>query len=474
MRRNNFIAYFFIPVILSFVSSTGIFAQNILEIKVDTLENHGEIIYYCPAYDSIHLIGAEGSIEPYWSFSLDDFPFRDTAYSNEIYLPNGYKDDIFYGDVPDAPENYKNFRLIPVNMDSTEKNLSVACNSDINLSAESSFLTSGNISYTWSPETGLSSTNTKNTLAHIENDIKYTAILTSDNGCSEKRVFNIKLDSVPKPEICLVGLNDDNKNVIYFDPTPAPSIDSVYLLKETVVSGVYEKIASLKAGSSGEFVDEESFPDIQSNKYKMQVLDGCDRLSEMSEVHKTIHLAINQGQGNTWNLIWQPYEGIEVSTYYIYRGTDPDSMELIGSSSSSNTQYSDFSAPDEYVYYQIAIFGPADCGTGKKSLHSDEFLVSKSNLATNNPHPISVKESDESSIKVFPNPAGDFIQLEMLSSSSNVQEVQIYDISGKKVLSEICNSATSSLDVSQLDTGMYILHLRTSDGGIYFRRFSKR
>lgn len=128
----------------------------------------------------------------------------------------------------------------------------------------------------------------------------------------------------------------------------------------------------------------------------------------------------------------------------------------------------------QYVYYQIAIFGPADCGTGKKSLHSDEFLVSKSNLATNNPHPFSVNESDERSIKVFPNPAGDFIRFEVLNPSANLQEVQIYDISGKKVLSGICNSATSSLDVSQLDTGMYILHLRTSDGGIYFRRFSKR
>ena len=229
MKKNSFTSSIIFSIILGFSFSPGLIGQNILEIKVDTLEDHGEIIYYCPAYDSIHLIASEGSIDPSWSYSLDDFPFQDTVYMNEIYLPNGYEDDIFYLDVPSAPEYYKYFRLKPVSMDSTEKNLSVACDSDINLSAESNFLSSGSISYTWSPETGLSNTDTKNTLAHIDDDVTYTVFLTSDNGCSEKQVFNIKLDSIPKPEICLVGLNDDNKNIIYFDPSPAPSIDSVYL-----------------------------------------------------------------------------------------------------------------------------------------------------------------------------------------------------------------------------------------------------
>lgn len=37
-----------------------------------------------------------------------------------------------------------------------------------------------------------------------------------------------------------------------------------------------------------------------------------------------MHLTINQGMGNTWNLIWQPYQGFVVSSYNIYRGTTPN------------------------------------------------------------------------------------------------------------------------------------------------------
>ncbi|MFW5820277.1 MAG: T9SS type A sorting domain-containing protein [Bacteroidota bacterium] len=473
MKKGNIFFYFLLFLSFFFFCPFNLSAQNIFEIKVDTLENFGQKIYYCPSYDSLHLIAPDGSIKPTWAFH--SVQYIDTSYQKDFYLPNGFEGQVAYTDTFTAQHNFKDFEIIPVTTDSITKNLSVACYSDINLSAESDFLASGNFTYSWSPETGLSSTNTMNTVAHIENDIQYTVFVTSDNGCTEKQIFNISLDTVPKPEICLVGLNDANKNVIYFDPSPPSSIDSIYVFKETMVTDVYEKIASLKAGSTGQFIDEKSFPDIQSNKYKMQVLDKCDRLSEMGEVHKTIHLAINQGQGNTWNLIWQPYEGTEVSTYYIYRGMDPDSMELIGSSSSSNTQYSDFSAPEGYVYYQIVIYGPANCGDGKKSMNEDQILISKSNMVTNNPHPYSVKDNfTQSHVNIYPNPAEDLVQIELSNASLKLNEIKVYDIRGKIVLNEPLGSDSRSFDISELEQGIYILKLKTNSGNSYYTKLLKK
>ena len=93
-----------------------------------------------------------------------------------------------------------------------------------------------------------------------------------------------------------------------------------------------------------------------------------------------MHLSINQGLGGRWNLQWTPYEGAEYTTYIIYRGTMADSLEQIDiMPADGNTSYTDETATDGDVFYQVGIVMVNGCA----SMESKSASVSRSNIATN-------------------------------------------------------------------------------------------
>lgn len=74
--------------------------------------------------------------------------------------------------------------------------------------------------------------------------------------------------------------------------------------------------------------------------------------------------------------------------------------------------------------------------------------VTDLNLST--PH----NENVDEFVRIFPNPASDFIQLS--AGAAPINSVSIYDISGKQVLSERVNSK-NMIDISGIENGMYIV-----------------
>lgn len=69
----------------------------------------------------------------------------------------------------------------------------------------------------------------------------------------------------------------------------------------------------------------------------------------------------------------------------------------------------------------------------------------------------SVADRDELEINVYPNPAQDFITI---SSSQKVDRIRIFDITGKVVSDKKNPQSTSTLDVSMLSKGIYIIELK--------------
>lgn len=77
----------------------------------------------------------------------------------------------------------------------------------------------------------------------------------------------------------------------------------------------------------------------------------------------------------------------------------------------------------------------------------------------------SVKESDDNSIRfsMNPNPAFDQLRIEIASKEWMKGTVDILDLNGKKLLTEDLNQEALLLDVSSLDSGLYLVHLRDQD-----------
>lgn len=72
---------------------------------------------------------------------------------------------------------------------------------------------------------------------------------------------------------------------------------------------------------------------------------------------------------------------------------------------------------------------------------------------------VSLSELDRKSIKIFPNPTADYVQI---SSKNIIGEIEILDLFGNRVKSYNCETTTIILDLNDLASGSYLL--RFSDG----------
>ena len=330
------------------------------------------------------------------------------------------------------------------------------CGTGIQLdSVVTNYIGGGELTYDWYPQEGLNDPSIPNPIAILEDSIYYRITVNAPGGCVGEAGVNVKLEVMDSPQICMVGVNEENKNIVIWEKPISTVVESFYIYRETNRTDEYDKIGTVSYNDESIFVDTLSNPDIQSNKYKITLIDTCGRETEYSAIHKTIHLLINQGQNNTWNLIWEPYEGFPVSTYYIYRGSNRDSMELIGSSSASNIQYSDFSAPEGYVYYQIEVISPQNCNTSKKA---GSFSSSRSNFATNSPTEIS--NDDREMVLVYPNPASEVLNIELRAEAAG--KAELFGMNGQLMKSLDLMGKHLKMGISEFDPGIYILRIITN------------
>ena len=365
MKTNKYKALFvviFTTIILTLITKQ-VSAININTVYMDSVILWDSVII-CNIYDSIKVVPPSdcGNIK-FWRieyFDYNPYTLYDsvTIYSDTLYIPadfNVYADI----DVYDEIDYCGKCTLKPLLLEAEDK--SGVCGSLVQLNAYSNYYGSGNATFSWSPFIGLSDTTIPNPTTRATGDMVYTVTVKEPKGCSVSKNVNVTLQTGSSPSICLVSVDSTNKNTIYWEKPVSVAIDSFFIYKETKVTNVYKRIGATGYDDNSFYIDAASSPLIQSNKYKISLKDSCDFESDKSPPHKTIHLTINQGQSDSWNLIWEHYEGFEVPTYYIYRGTNSKNLQIIGSTSGSSSQYTDFTAPVGFVFYQIEVVCPTVC-----------------------------------------------------------------------------------------------------------------
>lgn len=79
-------------------------------------------------------------------------------------------------------------------------------------------------------------------------------------------------------------------------------------------------------------------------------------------------------------------------------------------------------------------------------------------------------EQTNKMIKIFPNPAKDFIVI-LLNENSKIEEVSIFDITGKIISKD--NLVDAQINIEQLEQGIYFLRVIEKDGHILIGKFVK-
>jgi hypothetical protein len=392
-------------------------------------------------------------------------PLTTTTYNVKYTTPEGFTSN-------DSVTVTINSEAINAGADQT-----VNCGETVQLIVTTKYTGSGKLKYKWTPSIGLSNDTIANPVATIKDNTTYTVVVTTPNGCTSSDDVKVSLAAVNKPALGIVMVNSSNNNIIAWTRPTSTIIDSIYIYKETNITDVYKKIGTVAYAAPNQFVDTLSDSKVQSNKYCISLKDHCGFESALSTPHKTMHLSINQGMNNSSNLIWESYSGINVSTYNIYRGTNPSDLSLVNSTSGSNTQFTDYAAPSGIVYYQIEVISPTSIFVDKlttsqnaaslfKSASASTFPVlyysSRSNVATNKVTGLE-KTSTSKMFAVYPNPAKDNIKITLNGQFAKGLILRIYNATGCLVKSDVLNIDNQSYDISSLCNGIYILEIKSGN-----------
>lgn len=332
------------------------------------------------------------------------------------------------------------------------------CSTPVHLHANTNYSGSGAVSYSWEPGEYLDDPDIADpNVVAFGNNI-FSVTLNTPTGCSMTRELDVLIEKPETPSICMVSVDSaSNKNIVYWESSFSGGTDSVFIYRETDITNNYKVIGQFATDDPGFFIDTASYPLIQSNKYVISVSDSCGYSSEFSGPHKTIHLTINQGQNNSWNLIWEPYVGFEVSTYRILRADADGDFALIGTTSGSSTQYTDFTAPSGIVRYQVEVINPSACNISGLKSTQDVMNKSRSNIASN--HYTALEFNRPNGLyRVFPNPFDALLYIEATGTSGNSQ-VELTGMDGKIIMRDELKAGKLTLDGSDLSKGNYILKI---------------
>ena len=73
---------------------------------------------------------------------------------------------------------------------------------------------------------------------------------------------------------------------------------------------------------------------------------------------------------------------------------------------------------------------------------------------------LGVKELEKDNVKIYPNPTTDFVHI-TLNSNSKIEEAEVYDTSGRLVLTTKLDNG--KLDLRSLNSGIYMISFKNPD-----------
>lgn len=305
----------------------------------------------------------------------------------------------------------------------------------------------------------------------------YVVTAIDANSCvnvSDSFMVNTSLINVP--DICIVGIDSaTNKNRIIWERQQNALIDSFRIYRETFVANEYELIGAKAFSEQSIFIDQNSNPAQQAYRYRISAIDTCGEETPFGEYHKTNHLTINAGLGNTWNLIWDGYVGFDFSTYRIYRSSDSNSLELLTQIQSTLTSFTDLNPPAGDVFYQIEVVSPHPCYPDSVySKANTNYNSSRSNTINSAIAPntsVQIINNNAKNIKVYPNPNKGNFTLEMEVSDRQEFELNIFNSLGSHVLMDKFEASgvhRQKVSLLGLAKGMYFIRMNTSEKVIYY------
>jgi hypothetical protein len=198
----------------------------------------------------------------------------------------------------------------------------------------------------------------------------------------------------------------------------------------------------------------------KSYRYRLTTIDSTCFNEAVSRVHKTIHLQTFLTQDNGVGLRWNPYQGLPIRSYLVYR-IEPDGtsreIKRIARDSIVMT-FTDYSPGNSVARYRVGYILP-------KTIYIDSLLksdsgpysLSLSNLAESK-IALDVPVQQDDDVSILPNPASTYVTISIKDIPARM--VTIVNRLGEVVTRFDVSRDVNSLllvDVSLFSSGVYTI-----------------
>lgn len=176
-----------------------------------------------------------------------------------------------------------------------------------------------------------------------------------ENNITLSEQFNTTVvdETMPTAEIKSVESNGKYYQVNWSADMPS-MVSKVEVSRETNRLNKFEVLDIVPVGNAT-YIDLTSDNRVQPQRYRIRLIAENEiQHSDYSVAHNPLHVMINKTadkKGN--NLMWNVYEGLEVSSYIIMRGSSEKNLKAIATISGSQQNYTDYDAPTGVSYYAV-------------------------------------------------------------------------------------------------------------------------
>ncbi len=296
----------------------------------------------------------------------------------------------------------------------------------------------------------------------------YSLLVSGSNGCKSLLTATIS-EQIPNPlSICAVTVDTTTQtNRLIWEIGQTNDVASVNIYRESSQAGLYYMVGNVPSNGLHEFTDPIADPSIRGWRYKIATVNACGKESNKSDLHKTIHLTINKGLGNAYNLIWDNYEGLSFSKFIIWRYTTGSGWERIDSLPSNLNSYTDLNAPSVSsspdLLYMIEGGPISTCDPTRGAINTSRSNIKTARLVNNTG--IFALHSKGANLMVFPNPSGGSISLQLDKAADKKGILHLLNTLGEVVYEGSWEQQMQStrLDLSALPNGIYFIKLYVNE-----------
>lgn len=286
------------------------------------------------------------------------------------------------------------------------------------------------------------------------------------NAINKYTVLLQQPDLIRPPVISWVTVNDSNKNHIVWKKQLNDNIVYYNVYRNSNNSDNEWDLAGTVDYNSDTYLNDlNSYARIQSYKYRIAAVDKCGNEVFSNLIFRTICLKIKEIKDGSVTIEWNPYEGINVIEYRIYRGLKPENMVVIDSLKPTILNFTDNKLLDLNYYYKVEAIG-TEIDTLTQQINTPSLMKAASNLIKSESNTVSSRFDsieypiNNESLHIYPNPLVSESVIEFPYDASVNYQLFIYDFLGRIVYYQTVLSGEFLLKHENLKDGMYFLQIK--------------